>query len=193
MSSWHRIVRNRGLLLALIAGVLCSGAVAEKIRVHYDKSLDFTKFKTYGWAPHGAVAHPMLALDLVGAIEDQLNARGLTKVAENPDLLIAVYGAVDSEVSMTSNNPIYNATGGIPPFDPSMTSPGNSLYWDSYYGNSTVVVHPGQLVVDLIDFKTKKLAWRGFGAEAVSPNNPDKLMSEVNGTVKKMFNEYPVK
>jgi len=55
------------------------------------------------------------------------------------------------------------------------------------------VVHPGQLVVDLIDFKTKKLAWRGFGAEAVSPNNPDKLMSEVNGTVKKMFNEYPVK
>ena len=182
-----------GTLLLAVTALLCSTAMAEKIRVHYDKSLDFSKFKTYGWAPHGAVAHPMLALDAVGAVEDELNARGLHKVAENPDLIIAFYGAVDSEVSMTSNNPIYNATGGIPPFDPSMTSPGDSLYWDSYYGNSTVVVYPGQLVIDLIDFKTKKLAWRGFAAEAISPNNPDKLMSEVNSTIKKLFKEYPVK
>jgi len=182
-----------GILPLVVMAMLCGTAMAEKIRVHYDKSLDFSKFKTYGWAPHGAVAHPMLALDAVGAVEEELNARGLHKVAENPDLIIAFYGAVDSEVSMTSNNPIYNATGGIPPFDPSMTSPGDSLYWDSYYGNSTVVVYPGQLVIDLIDFKTKKLAWRGFAAEAISPNNPDKLMSEVTSTIKKLFKEYPVK
>ena len=184
------VVRVVLLLAAVLAG---TSAMAEKIHVHYDKSLDFSKFKTYGWAPHGAVAHPMLALDVVGAIEGELNSRGLHKVEANPDLLIMVYAAVDAEVSMTSNNPIYNATGGIPPFDPSMTSPGNSLYWDSYYGNSTVVVHPGQLIVDLIDFKTKKLAWRGFAAEAISPNNPDKLMEEANSTITKLFKEYPVK
>jgi hypothetical protein len=182
-----------GLLILAVAAALCSTAAAEKIHVHYDKSLDFSKFKTYGWAPHGAVARPMLALDAVGAVEDELNSRGLHKVAENPDLLIAFYGAVDSEVSMTSNNPIYNATGGIPPFDPSMTSPGDSLYWDGYYGNSTVVVYPGQLIIDLIDTKTKKLVWRGFAAEAISPNNPDKLMSEVNSTIVKLFKQYPVK
>jgi hypothetical protein len=181
------------VLLLFISVFASTSALAEKIHVHYDKSLDFSKFKTYGWAPHGAVAHPMLALDMVGAIEDQLNARGLHKVEANPDLLIATYGAVDAEVSMTSNNPIYNATGGIPPFDPSMTSPGDSLYWDSYYGNSTVVVYPGQLIIDLIDFKTKKLAWRGFAAEAISPNNPDKLMEEANSTIAKLFKEYPVK
>jgi Domain of unknown function (DUF4136) len=184
---------NPWLALLLLTICFCATASAEKIRVHYDKSLDFTKFKTYGWAPHGAVAHPMLALDMVGAVEDALNARGLKKVESDPDLIIAFYGAVDAEVSMTSANPLYNATGGIPPFDPSMTSPGNSLYWDGYYGNNTVVVHPGQLVIDLIDFKNKKLVWRAFAAEAVSPNNPDKLMSEVNGTITKMFKEYPVK
>lgn len=181
-------------ILTLVVMLLLSvTASAEKIRVHYDKSLDFTRFKTYGWAPHGAVAHPMLALDMVGAIEQELNSRGMKKVAENPDLLIEIYGAVDSEVSMTSNNPIYNATGGIPPFDPSMTSPGDSLYWDGYYGNSTVVVYPGQLVIDLIDTKTKKLAWRAFAAEAISPNNPDKLESEANSTIAKMFKQYPIK
>jgi len=192
ISRWNRtsMCGSMVVLLVMLAG---TSAMAEKIRVHYDKSLDFSKFKTYGWAPHGAVAHPMLALDAVGAVEAELNSRGLHKVAENPDLLIAFYGAVDSEVSMTSNNPIYNATGGIPPFDPSMTSPGDSLYWDGYYGNSVVIVHPGQLIIDLIDYKSKKLAWRGFASEAISQNNPDKLMDETNSTIKKLFKEYPVK
>jgi len=193
MSLRQRHARSYAVQFALVIAVMCVGAHAEKIRVHYDKSIDFTKFKTYGWAPLGAVAHPMLALDVVGAVEDELNSRGLKKVPANPDLLVQIYGAVDTEVSMTSNNPIYNATGGIPPFDPSMTSPGNSLYWDGYYGNSTVVVHPGQLIVDLIDVSAKKLVWRGVGSEAISPNNPDKLMEEANSTVSKLFKEYPIK
>jgi len=182
-----------GFLFVLLTALLASSAAnAEKIRVHYDKSVDFSKYKTYGWAKVGAVAHPMLALDIVGAVDQEMAARGLTKVASNPDLLVQMYGSVDTEVSMTSNNPIYNATGGIPPFDPSMTSPGNSLYWDGYYGNSTVVVHPGQLVVDLIDVKAKKLVWRGMGSEAIS-SNPEKLEDEANSTISKMFKDYPVK
>jgi hypothetical protein len=193
MSFMHRRARFCTLQFLLVIVVLCVGAQAEKIRVHYDKAIDFSKYKTYGWAPIGAVAHPMLALDVVGAIEGELNARGLKKVPANPDLIVQIYGAVDTEVSMTSNNPIYNATGGIPPFDPSMTSPGNSLYWDGYYGNSTVLVHPGQLIIDLIDAKAKKLVWRGMGSEAISPNNPDKLMEEANSTVTKLFKDYPVK
>ncbi len=172
--------------------LVCTAANAEKIRVHYDKSIDFSKYKTYGWAPVGAVAHPMLALDVVGAVDQEMASRGLTKVQSNPDLLVQIYGAVDTETSMTSNNPIYNATGGIPPFDPSMTSPGNSLYWDGYYGNTVIVVHPGTLVVDLIDAKAKKLVWRGMGAEAIS-SNPEKLEDEANSTVSKLFKDYPVK
>jgi hypothetical protein len=181
-----------GIAVILVISGLCATAAAEKIRVHYDKSVDFAKYKTYGWAPVGAVAHPMLALDIVGAVDQEMAARGLTKVPSNPDLLVQMYGAVDTEVSMTSNNPIYNATGGIPPFDPSMTSPGNSLYWDGYYGNSTVVVHPGTLIIDIIDAKAKKLIWRGVGSEAIS-NNPDKLMNEANDTISKLFKDYPVK
>src|SRR5215471_21678454 len=94
------------LALAAVLVVAGTNAMAEKIRIHYDHSVDFSKFKTYGWAPIGSVAHPMLALDMVGAIEDQLNARGLHKVPSNPDLIIQIYGAVDTEYSMTSNNPL---------------------------------------------------------------------------------------
>jgi len=188
----QRCIVSLGIAVLLVTSLFCATASAEKIRVHYDKSIDFSKYKTYGWAPVGAVAHPMLALDIVGAVDQEMASRGLTKVPSNPDLLVQIYGAVDSEVSMTSNNPIYNATGGIPPFDPSMTSPGDSLYWDGYYGNSTVVVHPGTLIVDIIDAKAKKLIWRGMGSEAIS-SNPDKLVEEANSTVSKLFKDYPVK
>ena len=180
------------LLFALL--FFCASASAEKIRVHYDKTLDFSKFKTYGWAPHGAVARPMLALDFVGAVEDELNARGLHKVESNPDLIIVFYAAVDTEVSMTSKNPLYNATGGIPPFDPSMTSPGNSLYWDSYYGNNTIVVHPGQTRDRSDRFQEQEIGLASIRVRSHQPQNPDKLMSEVNDTITKMFfKEYPVK
>jgi hypothetical protein len=192
MSLRHRCIPFSGIAILVAVSALSATANAEKIRVHYDKSVNFAQYKTYGWAPVGAVAHPMLALDIVGAVDQEMASRGLTKVPSNPDLLVQMYGAVDTEVSMTSNNPIYNATGGIPPFDPSMTSPGNSLYWDSYYGNSTVVVHPGQLIIDIIDAKAKKLIWRGMGSEAIS-NNPDKLMDEANSTITKLFKDYPVK
>jgi len=45
----------------------------------------------------------------------------------------------------------------------------------------------------LVDFKSKKLVWRAFAAEAISPNNPEKLESEANSTIAKMFKQYPVK
>ena len=162
----------------------------QKIHVTYDKQANFTQFKTFAWAPHGAVAHPMLAANIVGAIEQELKARGLQKVTidENPGLIIQVYGSIDQETSYNSTDPLYNATGGIPPFDPSFSGPityGN-------FGATSVTIHKGEMVVDLIDAANKKLVWRGISQENLS-HNPDKLVSQVNDAVSKMFKQYPVK
>jgi len=158
----------------------------DKITVGYAKDLNFAQFKSYAWAEHGAVAHPLLAADVVDAINQELNARGLQKVAANPDLIIQIYGSVDQESTMYSNDPLYAGTGGIPLFDPSMTGPA----FIGFYGNTTVTIHKGELVVDLIDAKTKKLVWRGIAEESVS-NNPEKLVDEVNSAISKMFKQYP--
>src|SRR5208282_871618 len=109
------------LLLVL---VFCSAADAQKVKVAVpDKNIDFSKFKTYSWSPIGAVAHPMLAADVVGAIEEQMKAKGLALVASNPDLMIKVYGSIDQENSFYTNDPLYAGMGGVPPFDPSLAGP----------------------------------------------------------------------
>ena len=177
------------LLLVLLAFVW--SAQAQKIHVDYDKQLNFSQFKTFAWAPHGAVAHPMLAANIIGAIEDELKQRGLQKVEINnhPGLIIQVYGSIDQESTLYSNDPLYNATGGIPPFDPSFSG---SL-WSGYYGNTTVTIHKGQLVVDLIDAANKKLAWRGMSQQNLAAHDPNKLVSQVNTAISKMFKQYPGK
>jgi hypothetical protein len=161
---------------------------SQKIHVVYDKRLNFSQFKPFAWAPHGAVAHPMLAANVVGAIEQELKARGLQKVNidQNPGLVIQVYGSIDQDTSYNSTDPLYAATGGIPPFDPSFSGP---LLSDQF-GATSVTIHKGQLVVDLI--ANKKVVWRGMSQENLS-HNPDKLVTQVNDAVAKMFKQYPIK
>src|SRR5271167_3485696 len=175
------------LLLVL---VFCSAADAQKVHVAVpDKNIDFSKFKTYSWSPIGAVAHPLLAADVVGAIEDQMKAKGLQLVPSNPDLVIKVYGSIDQESTAYSNDPLYNATGGVPPFDPSLSGPALVGTW----GNTVVTIHKGELVVDLIDYAAKKLVWRGMAQDNLAANNKSKLLDQVNKAVAKMFKDYPPK
>ena len=55
--AWSRVTQ-----ICLLALVVCAVAQAQKIKVEYDKSLDFSQFKTYAWGHHDAVSRPMLAL-----------------------------------------------------------------------------------------------------------------------------------
>ena len=175
------------LTLAMLLGVV---AHAQKVHVAVpDKNVDFSKFKTYSWSPIGAVAHPMLAADVVGAIEDQMKAKGLQLVPSNPDLVIKVYGSLDQESTAYSNDPLYAATGGIPPFDPSFSGPMLVGTW----GNTTVTIHKGELVVDLLDPAAKKLVWRGMAQDNLAAHDKNKLLDQVNNAITKMFKDYPPK
>jgi Domain of unknown function (DUF4136) len=56
---------------------------------------------------------------------------------------------------------------------------------------TTAVVHKGQLVVDLIDARQRKIAWRGIAQDNLSDNR-SKLVTQINTAVEKMFKKYPV-
>ncbi len=168
----------------LLAGLVALTAHAQKIKVAYDPNLDFAKFKTFAWGEHDAVSRPMLALAIAGAIEEELTKRGLQKTDSHPDLYVQMYGSTDSDMAVSYSD-LYSGYAGIPPFDQ------NFLMWGAVPGSTTtVVVHKGQLVVDLIDAAHKKIAWRGIAKEKLSDNR-GKLVDQVNTAVEKMFKQYP--
>lgn len=171
------------LLLCLLVVSACAGAQAQKIKVQYDKSLDFSKFKTYSIDPVDTGSKPMLRLAIQAAVEHDLNRLGLAKVPSNPDLAVQMYGAVDNDMTFHYHDPIY---GGYNP-------PVNSIIlWSNIPGTvTTVVIHKGELVVDLLDANRKRLVWRGVARQNLSDSR-DKLLDQVNTAVEKMFQQYPV-
>ena len=100
-----------------------------------------------------------------------------------------MYGSIDQDSTFYSNDPLYNATGGIPPSI--RVSPDRML--TGIYGNTTVTIHKGQLVVDLIDGANKKLVWRGMSQQNLAAHDPNKLVTQVNNAISKMFKQYPGK
>jgi hypothetical protein len=178
----------RRISLLIVALVLaCTAADAQKITVEYDKATDFSKYKTYAIDPTGqdSSARPMLRLMIQAAVQDDLGKRGLTKVESNPDLYVQMYGAIDTDYTAHYHDPYYG--GGIPP--------SNSRYmvWHSIPGTVTSVTIPkGTLMIDVLDANKKELVWRGIAKQKLSDSR-DKLLDQVNTTVEKMFQQYPVK
>jgi len=174
-------------VVILLLLLVCSAAHAQKIKVEFDKTVDFAQFKTFAWDPTPqAAARPLLVEAIKGAINEELAKRGLKQVTENPDLYIALYGATDSDMAVTYSD-FYYGPWGIPAFDQSF------LMWGSLPGTTnTAVVHKGQLVVDLIDAGRKKLAWRGIATQKLSDQQL-KLVEQVNTAVEKLFAKYPPK
>ena len=180
----NRLIAFSALQCALLV-LAAVRAPAQKIKVEFDKSLDFSQFKTFTWAPRGAVSRPLLADAIAGAIEEELIARGMQQVSEHPNLYIEMYGSMDSDMAVSYSD-FYSGYGGVPPFDQSF------IMWGAVPGSTTtVVVHKGQLVVDLIDASHKKLAWRGMARDNLSDNR-EKLVTQINTAVEKMFRKYPM-
>ncbi len=99
-------MRRLVFLSALVIAHLCR-AQAQKIKVEYDKSFDFSKYKTYGMDANKESAKPMLRLAILGAIQDDLTKRGLQQVADNPDIFVQVYGATDHDFTTHYHDPLY--------------------------------------------------------------------------------------
>lgn len=159
-----------------------------KIQVQYNKQTDFTKFKTYAWSKHDAVARPVLALEVMGAVDDELQHRGLTRVEANSDLMVIFYGGINTDTSIAASDPSYSSTGGIPSVDSNVWS-GSSL---SRGPSSAVFIQKGTLMIDLVDSQAKGLAWRGIATGNLDTNDT-KALEEVDKSIEKMFAEYPVK
>ncbi len=182
-----KLISRRIAAATFLLLIFCSLAQGQKIKVEFDKSVDFSKFKTYAWDPTPqATAKPVLAANIKAGINQELTKRGLQEVAANPDLYIAMYGGIDSDMAVTYSD-FYYGPAGIPPFGESF------LLWGGIPGTTnTAVIHNGQLVVDLIDAGRKKLVWRGVANQKLSDQQM-KLLEQVNTAVEKLFAKYPPK
>jgi len=171
------------LLLLLISVV---STYAQKIKVDYNKNVDFSRFKTYSWLMPKDPARPFVAMDVVGATDDELKARGLTKTQSGGDLIVSAYGSLNEGVNVSYDVDIYAMPGldGNINWANGTPRPGNS---------SAVYIDKGTLVVDLADRASKQLVWRGIAKANLDPDQQEKAMETIEKSIAKMFKQYPGK
>ena len=184
-------MRNRGIRPALAVWaalflLIVVTAWAQKIETGYDKSADFTRYKTYSWIPRTTPAtNPVLATIINNDIEYELNQKGLRKVDSNPDLLVKSYGgAGDVEGGYAAQDPGYTATGGAP-------IPGGTMWGGSLPPTPVPQTMHGSITVDLVDARKKQLVWRAIAKGKMDYNKRSKLLDHANKAVSEMFKKYP--
>jgi len=156
-----RILTGCLLTVALTA---CSSV---SVQTDYDHSVDFTQYKTFGWAQYNPNA--TLSLNestLRKSITSELEARGLKSDQENADLLVMYTYGTQQQIAS-------DASGG--------------WRWGSV---STWTYEQGNLEIGLIDPKMKQVVWRGTG-QAILDDSGVADQGKVTQAVDSIFAAYP--
>ena len=177
--------RSLFVALALLVPAL---AMAQKTSYDYEKTADFTGYKTYAFKAGTAVGQELIDSRIVAAIETQLAAKGLTKATGTPDVFVVYHMAFDKEKDISTFSSGYG--GGYGPY---------GWGWGGGWAGGTTTTQVrdilmGTLVIDLADAKKGQLAWRGVGTKEVNTQaSPEKRDKSINNAVAKIFKNYPPK
>ncbi len=177
--------------LFMALSLMIASALGQDVRYNYDKSTDFSKFKTYKWVDIKGAQKPNDITDkqIRASIDAELAKKGLSKVdSDSADLYIGYQVGIQTEKEFTSFN------SGMGP------GWGYGAGWGGgWYGGgggmttgSTSTIYIGQLALDMYESSKKDLAWRGVVSKTIDTKaKPDKQQKNLDKAVAKLLKNYP--
>jgi hypothetical protein len=169
------------LVTALGLALVSATASAQTVTYDYDKGTDFSKLKTYAWIDGITLRDELNHKRIVSAIETQLGAKGLTKVAldSNPDVLVAYHAAFERNFEINAFSSGY----------------GGPWVGGNRSGSARLEeVVNGTLVIDMINPSTKSMMWRGMATKEIDMKaKPEERDKKANKAAAKVFKNYPPK
>lgn len=171
--------------------VAAASAFGQDVRYNFDKSADFSKFKTYKWVSlkEASKVNDLVDKQIMDAVDAELAMKGMTKVTDDSaNLYIGYQAGIGQEKQYTS----FSSGWGYGP----------GWYGGGWYGGggmtsttttgSTSTIYVGQLALDMYDSANHNLVWRGLASKTIDPKaKPDKQQKNLAKAVKKMLKNYP--
>jgi hypothetical protein len=162
-------------------------ACAQDIHYNYDRSANFSSFKTYQWVDlPERVPDQLIDRDIKRAVDEQLAQKGLTRVEKDADLYVGYQAVVSLEKGI--NLSAFGTGGG--PWGGGWSGLGG---WDGgTVTGQTSTIPVGTLLVNLFDPAKKQLVWRGDGSKVIDlKKDPDKNYKNLQKAMAKLFKNYP--
>lgn len=171
-------MKHINLIALACLGVM---AFAQEVHFDYDRSANFSAYKTYEWKDYQqvGVGEQILERDIKRAVDAQLAAKGLRRVESGGDLFVGYQAAISQEKE-------FNSLGG-------WGGPGWGGPWG--WGNTRVTtstIDVGKLIIGLFDPTTKHLVWRGSASKTLDiKKDPDKNYRALEKAMARLFRNYP--
>jgi hypothetical protein len=165
-----------------------SSCFAQKVKVGHDKTVDFSKYKSYTFHVPEATGRPLLYMTVVSSIQTEVDAKGLTSVENDGDLTLMANGGFDygnSDAGLTSDACTNCKAPLVDPMEwtGKMAPPGSS-------GTG----HPrGVLELIFVDRANNKVVWAGTVEQKLDPEKKQKSLEKVHAAIKKLLVEFPPK
>jgi len=146
-----RSIRPATVAAMSVAALMLAGCATLRVNAYVERGADFTQYRSYAWAERGAFATGDPRLDnnrffsqrVEDAVDMQLSARGFEKASHaTADLLIHIHARMEQRIDASAI--------------------------DQREGRCAVedcrpeVYDAGTLLVDFMDRRTNRLAWRGW-------------------------------
>lgn len=158
-------------------------AEAQKIKIQYEKTTDFSKFKTYAWVPGTPVFDPHLDIYIQDRFAAELRRSGMIEAPVSAaDVLVTYHAAHGTDISVgTALDPTFAASGGIP-------IAGHSI-WETT-GTGGAHVTKGSIAFEILDRGANRPVWIGTAKHAVSDAHHERW-NEIEKALDKLFRRFP--
>ena len=169
----------RRMIVPVAFGLLLSSAsFAQHVKTDYDRSANFTQYKTYSWEKVHT-GNPLWVNRIKDAVNSALTSKGWTVVDSGGSVSIM---AMEITSTHRTLNTYYDN------FDGGWQWGGGIGFGDATTTEDTYRV--GTLVVDLFDSNTKSLIWRGSTSDILSDKSAKNIRNLDKG-VQKLFEHFP--
>jgi len=173
------------LLPAVLTGCLLTLpalAIAQDVKIDYDKAYNFAPVKTYSMRIGTAWGNDLSQRRVLEEFDQAIAAKGWKKANEaTADIHVVLHGATDTKRNV---NTFYSGgMGGYGYRYGGMGGMGTS--------STTVTEYTvGTLVVDMFDAKTKNLVFRGTAQDELS-DKAEKNTKKLDKASEKLFKDFP--
>jgi len=179
--------RRKKLWVGLGLAAFSSLVFAQKVKVGYDKSADFSKYKTYSWAaPAMPPTRPLLYAEVVNTIDGELNAKGLTRTEKDGDLVLMAAGGIDFAMVASGGTPL-SSTFTEPP--PSI----NATVWTGAEGQGQLQgpIPDASLALQFVDRRSHQLIWSGMVTQKLDIEQKKKSLELIDKAIAKLLKQFP--
>jgi hypothetical protein len=169
-------LQRKAALFVAIALICGHSSFAQQIKFDYDRSVDFSHYKTYSWG-QVQTQNPLWVARIKDAVDASLAAKGWTEVDTGGSVSIM---AMEINKNHRTLDTYYDGFGG-------------GWRWGGGFGDVTTTestYRVGTLVLDLFDSENKDLLWRGSASDTLSDNS-DRNIRNLDKAVHKLFEHFP--